>query len=78
MAPVSRLASNPRTLAMTFCGEFGPPKKAPPSLENRAESEPPPVPSEDATVRPYVGELVLVSEFPALSSGNDNNWLRCN
>lgn len=49
MAPVSRFA-RPRTLAMTFWGEFGPPKKAPPSLENRADSPPLAAPSEDATV----------------------------
>lgn len=54
MAPVSRFA-RPRTLAMTFCGEFGPPKKAPPSLENRADSPPPAAPSEDATIHAWGG-----------------------
>lgn len=49
IAPVKRFASNPRTLAITFWGEFGPPKKAPPNLENRADS-PPLAPSDDATV----------------------------
>lgn len=49
MAPVRRFASSPRTLAITFCGEFEPPKKAPPNFENKAES-PPLVLSEEATV----------------------------
>lgn len=49
IAPVNRFTNNPRTLAITFWGEFGPPKKAPPSLENSADS-PPLDPSEDATV----------------------------
>lgn len=49
MAPVKRLASIPRTLAITFWGELGPPKKAPPNFENRADS-PPLGPSDDATV----------------------------
>lgn len=44
-----RVASSPRTLAKTFWGEFGPPKRAPPNLENRADS-PPLRPSDDATV----------------------------
>lgn len=52
MAPVRRFASSPRTFAITFCGEFEPPKKAPPNFENKAES-PPLVLSEEATVSPF-------------------------
>lgn len=53
MAPVRRFASSPRTLAITFCGEFEPPKRAPPNFENKAES-PPLVLSEEATVSLFV------------------------